>query len=87
MHFGTQNPTIWVLGPSGFMRPQYPIFRTSKRKSIPFRTLNLRNDRGFRIPGFRVSGFRVLKGSWDLVTGVIIQVTILLLTYNPNEYL
>ena len=27
----------------------------------------------------------VLKGSWDLVTRVIIRVTILITTYNPNQ--
>ena len=27
-------------------------------------------------------GLRVLKGSWDLVTRVIIKVTILIVTYN-----
>ena len=26
----------------------------------------------------------ILKGSWDLVTRVIIRVTILIATYNPN---
>ena len=26
----------------------------------------------------------LLKGSWDLVTGVIIRVTMLIITYNPN---
>ena len=26
----------------------------------------------------------ILKGSWDLVTRVIIKVTILTITYNPN---
>ena len=26
----------------------------------------------------------VLRGSWDLVTGVIIKVTILIITYNPT---
>ena len=43
--------------------------------------------------GFRVSDFlfefafrssRLLEGSWDLVTRVIIKVTILIITYNPN---
>ena len=27
----------------------------------------------------------VLEGSWDLVTRVIIKVTILIITYNPNS--
>ena len=27
----------------------------------------------------------LLKGSWDLVTRVIVRVTILITTYNPNE--
>ena len=27
---------------------------------------------------------RLHKGSWDLVTGVINKVTILIITYNPN---
>ena len=38
---------------------------------------------GFGVEG---SGFRVsslLKGSWDLVTGVINKATIVLITYNP----
>ena len=26
----------------------------------------------------------LLRGSWDLVTGVINKVTILIITYNPN---
>ena len=26
----------------------------------------------------------LLRGSWDLVTGVIIKVTILIITYNPS---
>ena len=31
------------------------------------------------------AGLRIqLKGSWDLVTRVIIKVTILIITYNPN---
>ena len=27
----------------------------------------------------------ILKGSWDLVTRVITKVTILIITYNPNQ--
>ena len=30
------------------------------------------------------SGLGLLRGSWDLVTRVIIQVTILITTYNPS---
>ena len=34
---------------------------------------------------FEGLGFRaLLKGSWDLVTRVIIEVTILIITYNPT---
>ena len=33
--------------------------------------------------GFWVSGY-ILRGSWDLVTGDIIKVTILIITYNPS---
>ena len=35
--------------------------------------------------GAWVSGSSLLKGSWDLVTGAINEVTILILTYNPNS--
>ena len=33
---------------------------------------------------FPMNEVELLKGSWDLVTGVIIGVTILITTYNPN---
>ena len=44
---------------------------------------------GFRqsAPGLGGLGFRVgtlLKGSWDLITRVINQVTIPIIAYNPN---
>ena len=48
---------------------------------------------GFRIVGFGAGltvldcGFRMISllgGSWDLVTRVIIRVTLLITTYNPN---
>ena len=35
--------------------------------------------------GAWVSGSSLLKGSWDLVTGAINEVTILILTYNLNS--
>ena len=52
-----------------------------------------------RVTGFRVSDSfmgtirasrvsfmdTILKGSWDLVTRVITKVTILIITYNPNQ--
>ena len=30
-------------------------------------------------------GLGLLKGSWDLVTRVMIKVAILIVTYNPNK--
>ena len=38
----------------------------------------------FRAGGSGLRVQRVLKGSWDLVTRVIIKVTLLITTYNPN---
>ena len=41
------------------------------------------DDQRFR--GLGAKGFgRLLRGSWDLVTRVIIKVTILIITYNPT---
>ena len=34
--------------------------------------------------GFGHLGLGLLRGSWDLVTRVIIKVTILIITYNPT---
>ena len=44
--------------------------------------LRLRGSRGWARNGKR--GSRLLGGSWDLVTRVIIKVTILIITYNPT---
>ena len=31
-----------------------------------------------------ITGLGFLKGSWDLVTRLILEVTILIITYSPN---
>ena len=42
--------------------------------------MGLQGSRACEIGAFKV----LLKGSWDLVNRVIIRVTILITTYNPN---
>ena len=57
------------------MGPSTPAVLHSCRPIVD--ELSLLEGLDFRMPG-------ILKGSWDLVTRVIIKVTILINTYNPN---
>ena len=78
------------------LRPAYPI---GTLRVVGGRGVFLRTPTPLPLPGtLRVVGgrgvgddaslkrppSRVLEGSWDLVTRVIIKVTILIITYNPN---
>ena len=89
-YYNPPYPTLLTLltkskGPPSRVQVQGPVIQIPKFRSLRICVGTVQSEEAQVFLGFPSGNFYILlKGSWDLVTRVIIRVTILIITYNPT---